>query len=531
MNRNQFMRIIKQNYIHMDTYTIAFIQSYVDLRTLSICPLFSHTRDYITKIILPSEYNTNSLHNFKNLQTLSCENNYVITDKTIQNLTSLTELDQSYNPNFTDEGIHALVNLKKLICKRTHRFSGWVAKGVCGRFTDKSPSVLQNLTYLDCGENAFTDVGISLLKQLVTLKCGKNRFSDDAISGLPNLRHLYCDDNFEFTDSAILNLTQLETLYCGQYSNFTDIGISKLVLLKKLSLDMTHKITNDGIKNCTLLEYLNVGQNNITDDALQNMSNLIELHASIYCHAQGGFAYGYLTDKCLQYVPNLKHLVCSGYFTNEAIMKLQSLRVLSCSRNRQLTDDVLYRLPQLEELYTGLSIFSNNGISSLRNLKKLACPSEITDECIIKLTNLEELYCDRCDSLTDNIFEYLPNLRSLKCNMTFTDKGMSKLKNLRAIYLGKNNNITNDGIKNMTFLQGVFIDDNMNITGDGISHLTNLIELDCGNNVKITTESLRNLKQLRIISNTKYNETYITDEIMTYLPHLRCTYTRGTYVI
>lgn len=515
----------------MDHYTLVVIQSYVDLRTLSICPLFSHSRDHITKIILPPTYNVNSLHNFKKLQTLLCDNNYVITDKTIQNLKSLTELDKSYNPNLTDEGICGLVNLKKLICKGTHRFSGWIVTDTCSRFTDKSLNVLQNLTYLDCGENNFTDVGINHLKQLVTLKCGKNRFSNDAISSLLNLRHLYCDDNFAFTDNAILNLTQLETLYCGQHSDFTDIGISKLVLLKKLSLDMTYKITNDGIKNCTLLEYLNVGQNKITDDALQNMSNLTELHASVYCHFQSGYTYGYLTDKCLQYVPNLKHLVCSGYFTNEAIMKLQSLCVLVCSRNRNLTDDVLYKLPQLEELYIGVSIFSNNGISSLKKLKILMCPSEITDACIIGLKNLEKINCDQCDLLTDDIFEHLPNLQSLKCNTTFTDKGVSKLKNLRAIYLSKNNNITNAGIKNMIFLQGLFIDDNMNITGDGISHLTNLIELDCGNNVKITTESLRNLKQLRIISNTKYNETYITDEIMTYLPHLRNTYTRGTYVI
>jgi hypothetical protein len=515
----------------MDHYTLVFIQSYVDLRTLSICPLFLHSRDYITELILPPEYNTNSLHNFKNLQTLLCDNNYLITNETIKNLKSLTELDKSYNPNFTDDGICGLVNLKKLICKGTHRFSGWVAKDTCRRLTDKTLYNLQNLTYLDCGENNFTDDGINQLKQLVTLKCGKNRFSDNAIGNLLRLKHLYCDDNFRFTDNAILNLTQLETLYCGQNSDFTDVGISKLVLLKKLSLDMTSKVTNDGVKNCTLLEYLNVGHNNINDNALQKMSNLIELHCTNFNSAFGGYMFGYLTDECLQYVPNLKHLVCSKDFTNEAVGKLRSLRVLICAKNTNLTDDVLYKLPLLEELYIGSSIFSNNGISSLRNLRVLQCPSGITNECIIGLTNLEKLNCDRCESLTDNIFEHLPNLRSLKCNRTFTDKGVSKLKNLHALYLGENNNVTNDGIKHMIFLQGLFIDDNMNITGDGISQLTNLIELDCGNNVKITTESLRNLKQLRIISNTKYDETLITDEIMTYLPHLRCTYTRGTYVI
>lgn len=524
------MRIIKQTYTPMDYYTLTFIQTYVDLRTLSICPLFLHSRDHITKIILPPEYNTNSLHNFKNLQTLLCDNNYLITDETIKNLKSLTELDKSYNPNFTDKGICGLVNLKKLICKGTHRFSGWVTKDTCHRLTDKTLYNLRNLTYLDCGENNFTDAGINQLKQLVTLKCGKNRFSDNAICDLLNLRHLYCEENFGFTDKAVLNLTQLETLYCGQNSDFTDVGISKLVLLKKLSLDATHNITNDGIKNCTLLEYLNVGQNNITDDALKKIINLTELHCTEF-HSVFGYTYGRLTDECLQYVPKLRHLVCSKYFTNEAVGKLQSLRVLVCAKNANLTDDVLYKLPLLEELYIGSSIFSNNGISSLRNLRTLQCPSEITDECIIELTNLEKLNCDRCDLLTDNIFEHLPNLRSLKCNRTFTDKGMRKLKNLHSLYLGENNNITNDGIKNMIFLQGLFIDNNTNITGDGISQLTNLIELDCGNNVKITTESLRNLKQLRLVSNTKYTETLITDEIMTYLPHLRCTYTHGTYVI
>src|SRR5208283_835913 len=137
---------------------------------------------------------------------------------------------------------------------------------------------------------------------------------------LTNLVELNVRYNKMITD--INHLINLKILYANGESGIDTIGISKLTNITKLSISCNNKITN--INHLTNLQILYANKCNVSNDDIQQLTNLVELHA--------------MSKK----ITNINHLV--------------NLRILYASQNRYqgfsgIDDCGLVRLTNLVELY------------------------------------------------------------------------------------------------------------------------------------------------------------------------------------
>ena len=105
------------------------------------------------------------------------------------------------------------------------------------------------------------------------------------------------------------------------------------------------------------------------------------------------------------------------------------------------------------------------------------------------------------ENISDDGIKNLTNLQELNINGNgnITDEGIKNLTNLQILNIFDNSNITDEGIKNLTNLQELYISRNKNITNKGIKNLTNLQKLNASGNEKITDKGIKNLINLRIL--------------------------------
>lgn len=125
---------------------------------------------------------------FKNLVTLDCAENELLTNNCLKKLKCLRTLKCGINNNLSDDGLKYVKKLTRLDCNYNNRF------------TNLGIDVLCDLAILNCGyATMITNDGICRLKRLVELNCGINqRITSQCITLMPYLRKVYvcCNQNF-----------------------------------------------------------------------------------------------------------------------------------------------------------------------------------------------------------------------------------------------------------------------------------------------------------------------------------------------
>lgn len=235
------------------------------------------------------------------------------------------------------------------------------------------------------------------------------------------------------------------------------------------------------------------GSGNVTDNDMKKMVTYIDCNIDT-------------TIKNLHTFPNLKTLKCS--FNSGIVYIPPTLEKLTCGWNRNLTDDLVMKLTNLRVLKCQHNDFiSFESISQLINLEhlELGYKTEVYDVTFEKLTKLKFLRCNLC-ILTDLTLLYLPNLEHLSCGSgsVFTDIGLSYVPKLTALDCGASTRFTNDGFKHVPNF--IFLDCNSSasLTDEALIYLPNLEVLDCGSST-FTNEGLKTLKRLKILY-PRYNQ-------------------------
>jgi prepilin-type processing-associated H-X9-DG protein len=222
----------------------------------------------------------------------------------------------------------------------------------------------------------------------------------------------------------------------------------------------------------------------------------------------------------------------------EDLKKLPEIEILKLTKT-SITDQGLVNLSalkNLKELHLNKTGINGTGFKYLTELSKLEklniVETKFLDENIIYLCQLKQLKWLACnDEISDNgtkqITEGLKDLENFYSSAKTTDTGfsyISSLKNLKEFYPGKNDNITNKGIKYISTLpsltrigmSGVNLDDeSLEYLGRISSLETIMLSSD-----KITNEGLKNLSGLNKLSYLCITSPNITEDGRKYLTGL-----------
>lgn len=229
------------------------------------------------------------------------------------------------------------------------------------------------------------------------------------------------------------DLRELDLFEVPGANNVTDSALEKLSNLKWLQLHVGQAITDDGIKFLTNLKFLNANESLITDEGI--------------CH-----------------LTKLKHLMVHGEcfgITDAGLRSLENLTALDVSNNSNITGTYFSCLKNLEYLeMEGDSAVSEEALVSL-NDEKMALEAlvlrdneYVTDEILRKLTKIVDL--------------------DLASNELITDHGISVLTNLEILCLAHNNLITLEGIRNLTKLTHIDLTGNIMISENDLSIIPTL---------------------------------------------------------
>ena len=265
-----------------------------------------------------------------------------------------------------------------------------------------------------------------------------------------------CKQFYSFRKEPIMN-KYLNGICPKNIKNEDIYSLSKLVYLQSLDLSKCYKITDNGffyIQYLTNLTKLNLEYTNITDNCLNVLSTLSNLHT-----IKIG---GNIINQDIYYLSNLTSLQNISFtdfnkvkYDNPLHNGLKSLSNLSClntlsfRKSYLINNEIEYisKLPGITSLhfeecpwirYESMLYFKN--LTNIQSLKLDGC-IRITDDCvrlistiinlvslnlkccwfityesisyIIQLTSLKLLNVEGCSLLTDNSFRLLSNLKNL----------------------------------------------------------------------------------------------------------------------
>lgn len=254
-----------------------------------------------------------SVKHLLNLSLLYCNN--ILTDDSVSKLTNLHILDLNNNILITDESLCNLTKLKHLILNDT-----------CDQISDKSLIKLTNLQVLDLRYNMscyITNDSISKLINLTHLNISSNQYIDRI--NISSLKVLLI--NRKLTDSSI-NCSKLTHLYCVENEIITDDLIDKLPNLIFLDCGYNNNLTNNALYKLPNLTYLDCGFNmKFDDNGISSLRSLKNLYCSYNLN---------ITNKSLPFLINLTFLSCgsNNKFTARGILNLINLEELICHYGR-----------------------------------------------------------------------------------------------------------------------------------------------------------------------------------------------------
>lgn len=367
-----------------------------------------------------------------------------------QNFEHVISLTCSYKKN--SDILNRLINLKYLNLSSVLDIS-----------YNKNIYNLPNLTYLNTGCISFDSNSLLLCKNLETLISNRSYLLNSLFVNINKLKHLECELSIELTDKCLTNLTNLIYFRPPYINNFTVEGLQKLT-----NLEILHNTKNCYMKyniliKLTKLKILELnGDSKVTNNFfLLNFNDLEELYCSNDCIL--------LNSNNTYHMTKLKKLYCiSMTLTNQVIINMTALTELSLGNCTGIDDEGIINSKKVELINLGRT--------------------KITDNGLIKLTNLTSLF--------------------VNLNYNITDLSLKKLTNLTTLDIGYNTKITDNGVKSLLGLKNLFCSHNINITDVSLLCLSNLEYLHCGCNINFRVLGLSYSKKLKEIDYTSFNTTY-----------------------
>ena len=212
--------------------------------------------------------------------------------------------------------------------------------------------------------------------------------------------------------------------------------------------------------------------------------------------------------KDVSMLTKLHTLKASSAIDNESIRNLENLKILKIY-DSVITD--INHLTALEELTVHGDIFTDEGFSELRNIKKLHLCDCVNVQNLSHLTLLEELVVHDVEKYTPISNISIVNLKNLRClilNDHYDVTHINHLTLLEELYISMEPwNVENapppdadglhqDGIPRLPYLTKMTLHDNPHVYN--INHLTSLTFLDIsGFNSRLSHEGIKELKALK----------------------------------
>ena len=294
--------------------------------------------DAVTKIDVNKKgiSSLQGVENFKNLQTLSCEENQ-LTNLDVSQNTSLTRLDCNWN-QLTSLDVSGCTSLTWLECYRNQLTSLDVSQNTA-------------LTGLSCSENQLTNLGVSKNTSLTWLRCNRNQLTSLDVSQNTALTGLECYRN-QLTSLDVSKNTSLTSLYCGS-NKLTSLDVSQNTALEYLDCEY-NKIPT-----------LDISENRRIEDLYIQMNGLLKT-----LYVRSGFHTIHL-DPYLRIDSNT-HIVIKGETTYpDAHFKYYLLLNFDTNKDGVLSQKEMDAVTKIS--VGGNNIHSLEGIKNFKNLQTLYC--------------------------------------------------------------------------------------------------------------------------------------------------------------
>ena len=137
--------------------------------------------------------------------------------------------------------------------------------------TTLNVSGLKNLEYLQCVENLLTTLDVLGLENLQTIECSRNQLTTLNVSGLENLQGIACDRN-QLTMLNVSGLENFQWLECN-YNQMTELNVSGLVNFQRLYCD-NNQLTTLNVSGLENLQVLWCQNNQLTELDLTGLNSL-----------------------------------------------------------------------------------------------------------------------------------------------------------------------------------------------------------------------------------------------------------------
>jgi Leucine-rich repeat (LRR) protein len=332
-----------------------------------------------------------TLRKLTNLTNLDLANNSRIKSRNIRHLTNLVSLDITNNTNIANTALLLLANsLNSLNISFNTKIDNMTVRQ------------LTLLTSLNISKNdIIDDTTIKQLTSLTSLESGNSsKVSDDSISCLTKLKVLNISGSKKVTDKSLLMLGSLTELNINETQLVTDFSIKTLSQLASLYMMSNKLITKDALKYLTNLERLNIADTGFTYKTIKHLTKIDTLN-----------------------IQNTKVNTISS-FTN----------LTTLYTNELISQEEIFHLPKISCLIIPNSFVFTDGSPRITLLQ--AKTSGLTDDILIKFSNLTALYLTDTSLITDNSLQQLTRLKILDLNIpgaSITGSFLMQLQNLTAL--------------------------------------------------------------------------------------------------
>ncbi|MEZ5045272.1 MAG: COR domain-containing protein [Saprospiraceae bacterium] len=481
---------------------------------------FNHIRyAYLTRSFFPDAPKV--LKKWTQLSSLYLRSNNISDASFVKELTQLSSLDLSANPQIKDFSfVKELTQLSSLDLRANNISDASFVKA------------LTQLSSLDLSDNNISDASfVKELTQLSSLYLSYNKQIKDFsfVKELTQLSSLYLSNNPQIKDfSFVKELTQLSSLDLS-YNNISDASfVKELIQLSSLYLSYNKQIKDFSfVKELTQLSSLDLSNNNISDASfVKELTQLSSLDLSANNISDASFVKELTQLSSLDlrannisdasFVKELTQLSSLDLRANNIsdasfVKALTQLSSLDLSANNISDASFVKALTQLSSLYLRANNISDASfVKELTQLSSLYLrANNISDASFVKeLTQLSSLDL-RANNISDASFvKELTQLSSLDLSANPQIKDFSfvkELTQLSSLYLRANNISDASFVKELTQLSSLDLSDNK-LSGipAEICHLSSLTNLNLAKNeIKEIPKELMTLN-LEVVVDNEY---------------------------
>lgn len=249
---------------------------------------------------------------------------------------NIQTIDMSHTP-ITDDDLRHFSNVKKIV------LSG------CSNITDKGLAYIANVPEIDLfGNNNITDEGLKQLSLVQKLNIG------------------FCD---RITDHGLKHLISVRDLNLNGCEQLVGTFLPALNNLERLILFGCIKINDACVKQLSFIKELNLSDCDVTDEGVlalgnQNPDSKVEVLGLDRCYK--------ITDVSVKTLIGLEELSLTGCkLTNDSVKLLSNKRVLGIWAIKNITDEAILALENIDTLYMCYNNITMNALPSLVKMKKI----------------------------------------------------------------------------------------------------------------------------------------------------------------